>query len=204
MRKTTRLTLATTVVLVLAALAGCGGSDGDSETAADTTVSGSFAGKVAGSEAYVALVAGRGGTVLAFVTDGDSSVDWVNGVATGHTASLGNEGGATLDAKFSRRGVTGSFTRPQQPTLSFAAVPVRKPAGLYRAVEDFADGRYVGGWVVLPDGTERGSVRRYETPLARGEIDATAFHPGDASFTVPGGVLRPELVRPSDSLSLPN
>jgi len=201
MGKITRLAL--TTLVAAAALAACGGGD-DNETTEDKTISGSFAGKVAGSEAYVAIVAGRGGKVLAHVTDGEWSVDWVDGVATGETASLSNEGGATLDAKFSRRGVTGSFTRPQTPTLSFAAVPVKTPAGLYRAVEDFADGRYVGGWVVLGDGTERGSVRRYETPLAPGEVDATAFTPGDASFTVPGGVLRPALVRPSGSLSLPN
>jgi hypothetical protein len=201
MRKITRLAL--TTLVAAAALAACGGG-GDNETAEDKTISGSFAGKVAGSEAYVAIVAGRGGKVLAYVTDGASSVDWVAGVVTGRTASLSNEGGATLDAKWSRREVTGSFTRPQNPTLTFTAVSVKTPAGLYRAVEDFADGRYVGGWVVLPDGTERGSVRRYETPLVPGEVDSTAFKPGDASFTVPGGVLRPELVRPSGSLSLPN
>jgi hypothetical protein len=196
-------TAALAAVLLALVLAGCGGDDG-TKIAEDRAVTGSFAGKVAGSEAYVAIVAGSGGKVLAYVTDGEWSVDWVDGVATGRTASLGNEGGATLDAKFSRRGVTGSFTRPGKPTLSFTAVPVKTPAGLYRAVEDFADGRYVGGWVVLPDGTERGSVRRYETPLAPGEVDATRFHPGDASFTVPGGVLRPELVRQSGNLSLPN
>jgi hypothetical protein len=199
MGKITRLAL--TTLVAAAALAACGGGG---ETAEDKTITGSFAGKVAGSEAYVAIVAGRGGKVLAHVTDREWSVDWVDGVATGHTASLSNEGGATLDAKWSRRGVTGSFTRPGNPTLSFTAVPVKTPAGLYRAVEDFADGRYVGGWVVLRDGTERGSVRRYETPLAPGEVDATTFTLGDASFTVPGGVLRPALVRPSGNLSLPN
>jgi hypothetical protein len=119
-------------------------------------------------------------------------------------ASLSNEGGATLDAKFGRGTVTGSFKRPQSAALRFTARRGKTPAGLYRATQDFADGRYVGGWIVLPDGSTRGTVRRYETPLVPGEVDPTTFRPGDASFTVPGGVLRPELVGPSGNLSLPN
>jgi hypothetical protein len=193
------LALALTVLAV--ACGNGGGGDGRSTNRAPAR---SYVGTVTGSDAYVAVVIGPDGDALAHVTDGAYSVDWVAGVVTGRTASLSNEGGATLEAQLSRRAVTGSFTRPQSPTLTFSAAPAKAPAGLYRAVEDFADGRYVGGWVVLPDGTERGTVRRYETPLTPGEVDATTFQPGDATFTVPGGVLRPELVRPSSSLSLPN
>jgi hypothetical protein len=185
-------------------VAGCGGGGGDKGAAERQAITGSFVGTVAGSDGYVAIVVGARGDALAHVTDGAWSVDWLNGMVTGRTAALSNEGGATLDAAFSRRGVIGSFTRPQSPALQFTAVPVKAPAGLYRATQDFADGRYVGGWVVLLDGTQRGTVRRYETPLVPGQVDATTFRPGDASFTVPGGVLRPELVRPSSNLSLPN
>jgi hypothetical protein len=201
MRSAMRLALATVLPGLL--VAGCGGG-GDNGGAEPTPTTGSFVGTVAGSDAYVAIVAGREGHVLAHVTDGAWSVDWVDGFTRGRTASLSNEGGATLDARWSRRGVTGTFTRPQTPTLTFNAVRVTAPAGLYRAAQDFADGRYVGGWVVLRDKSMRGTVRRYEIPLTPGEVDATTFRPGDATFTVPGGVLRPELVRPTDSLSLPN
>jgi hypothetical protein len=199
------MTLATRFALATAllALATGGCTSGDPKATGRKTISGSFVGTVAGSD-YVAIVIGPDGDALAYVSDGAYSVDWVTGVVTGRTASLRNEGGATLEAQLSRRAVTGSFTRPQTPTLTFAAAPAKAPAGLYRAVEDFADGRYVGGWVVLLDGTERGTVRRYETPLSPGEVDATTFQPGDATFTVPGGVLRPELVRPASNLSLPN
>jgi hypothetical protein len=159
---------------------------------------------VAGSGAYIAVVVNANGDALAHVTDGQHSVDWLDGRLRGRTAILTNEGGALLDATFGRGTVTGSFTRPQSETLQFSARPSKTPAGLYRATQDFLDGRYVGGWVVLADGTGRGTVRRYETPLIPGEVDATTFTPGDATFSVPGGVLRPELVRPSSSLALPN
>jgi hypothetical protein len=196
----TRFVLAT--ALLALAIGGC--NSGDDKTAERKTVGGSFVGTVAKSDAYVAIVGGPTGDTLAYVTDGAYSVDWVDGTRQGDSARLSNEGGATLAAKFGRGIGTGSFTRPGYEPLSFTARPGDAPAGLYRAIEDFADGRYVGGWVVLPDGTERGAVRRYETPLAPGEVDPTIFKPGNATFAVPGGVLRPELVRPSDNLSLPN
>jgi hypothetical protein len=199
MSKAMRLAFATMLLPALL-VAGCGGGDG---RAAPKPTNGSFVGTVAGSDAYVAVVVGANGDALAYVTDGAWSVDWLAGRLTGRTAVLGNEGGATFDARFGRGTVTGSFTRPRYAALRFTARPGMAPAGLYRATDNFADGRYVGGWVVLPDGSERGTVRRYETPLTRGEVDATTFTPGDTTFTVPG-VLRPELVRPSDDLSLPN
>jgi hypothetical protein len=201
MRRAIRLAVA--VMLASLLVAGCGG-DGDKATAERESMAGSFVGNAAGSDAYVAVVVGANGDALAYVTDGAWSVDWLLGTRRGRTAVLGNEGGATLDAQFERATVTGSFKRPQSPALAFTARRGREPAGMYRAIQDFADGRYVGGWVVLPDGTERGAVRRYETPLAPGEVDASTFRPGDATFTVPGGELRPELVRPSSTLSMPN
>jgi hypothetical protein len=203
MRRATRIALAIAPLALV--VAGCNGNGNDA-AARPEPMTGSFVGTVAPalSDAYVAIVAGSKGDTLAYVTDGAYSVDWVDGTRQGDSARLSNEGGATLDAKFGRGIVTGSFTRPGYEPLSIMARPGDAPAGLYRATEDFADGRYVGGWVVLPDGTQRGAVRRYETPLAPGEVDPTLFKPDDASFMVPGGVLRPELVRPSGNLSLPN
>ena len=200
MRGVARFALAT--ALVALAVGGC--SSGGDKAGERKAITGSFIGTVAGSDAYAAIVVGPTGDTLAYVTDGAYSVDWVDGTRHGDSARLSNEGGATLDAKFGRGIMTGSFTRPGEQPLSVTARPGDAPAGLYRATDDFADGRYVGGWVVLPDGTQRGAVRRYETPLTPGEVDATTFQPGNPTFDVPGGVLRPELVRPSGSLSLPS
>ena len=193
-----------TVALVALLVTSCSDEGQGQGTARSKSVSGSFVGTVAGSDAFAAIVVGPTGDTLAYVTDGAYSVDWVDGTRQGDSARLSNEGGATLDAKFGRGIVTGSFTRPGEQPLSVTARPGDAPAGLYRATDDFADGLYAAGWVVLPDGTQRGAVRRYETPLTPGEVDATIFKPGNTTFAVPGGVLRPELVRPSGSLSLPS
>jgi hypothetical protein len=203
MRRSAALALAA-VALVGLAFAGCGGDDSGTRKSPAAAGTGTYVGTVTGSDAYVAIVIGRGGAALAHVTDGAYSVDWLDGARAGNSARLSNEGGATIDARFAGSTVTGTFQRPREPALTFTARRGEAPAGLYRAVEDFADGRYVGGWVVLPDGSERATVRRYETPLTPGEVDATTFEPGDTTFTAPGGVLRPELVRPSGDLSLPN
>jgi hypothetical protein len=193
------------MVLLTLAVGGCNnGGDSSDKAREPKLITGSFVGTVAGSDAHVAIVVGPKGATLAHVTDGGSSVDWLDGTLTGRTATLSNDGGATLDAKLTKSAATGSFTRPGFQTLSFTARAARAPAGFYRSQESFADGLYAAGWVVLPDGSTRGSVRRYETPLAPGEVDASTYKPGDPTFTVPGGVLRPELVRPSGNLSLPS
>ncbi|HKH25783.1 MAG TPA: hypothetical protein VKB11_01465 [Acidimicrobiia bacterium] len=184
--------------LLALAVGGCDNSGDRAGESEPSSVTGSFVGTVPGSDSYVAIVAGPKGDALAHVTDGASGVDWLDGTVTGRTAALSNDGGATVDARFTESAVTGSFTRPGFQTLTFTARPARAPAGFYRAQESFADGLYAAGWVVLPDGSIRGSVRRYETPLARGEVDASTYQPGDPTFTVPGGVLRPARVKPAD------
>lgn len=149
----------------------------------------------------MAVVAGREGGVLAHVTDGGSSVDWVDGSLEGPDdteARLGNDGGAVLEVSFAGTSASGAFARPAEEPGRFTAEVAAEPAGLYRATRSFADGDYVAGWIVLPDGTQRGAVRRYETPLAPGDVDPTTFTVGTETFPVPGGVLTPRRVTPSN------
>jgi hypothetical protein len=189
---------AAAVVLTLAA-AGCSDAD-DAEPAERETDAGSFVGKVEGSDAYVAVVVDREGDAVGYVTDGAQSVDLLDGILDEDRARLGNDGGAVLEVTFTEDGASGQFTRPQSPPLTFTAEPSEAPAGLYRSDESFADGLYVAGWIVLPDGTHRGAVRRYETPLPPGSVDATTFSVDDSTFTVPGGVLRIRFVEATDDV----
>lgn len=195
-----KIALAAMVVTLVVAGCGDGGGDaGGDETADPDPVAGTFVGTVEGSDAYVAVVAGADNDVLAYVTDGGSSVDWLEGILEGPrdtAARIGNDGGAVLDVSFTGTSASGAFARPGEDPQTFTAEAVDAPAGLYRATESFADGDYVAGWIVLPDGTQRGAVRRYETPLTPGEVDATAFTVDTKTFTVPGGVLTPSRVTP--------
>ena len=194
------ITLATMVLALI--VAGCGSDDNNgSRASGPEVVAGSFVGTVEGSDAYVAVVAGPDGDVRAYVTDGGSSVDWLDGFLEGPrdtSARLGNDGGAVLEVAFTGRSVSGAFARPGEDPRSFTAAAADEPAGLYRAAESFADGDYVAGWIVLPDGSQRGAIRRYETPLPPGSVDPTTFTVDTKTFTVPGGVLTPRRVTPSN------
>ncbi len=167
----------------------CSSDDGGSSSVEPRATT--FAGTTADGGTSVAIVVDEERDALAFVTDGDRSVDWVDGAVRKGAARLGNDGGAVLEVAIAGDVATGSFTRPGSDPLSFEAAAVAAPAGLYRSSEFFADGDYVAGWIVLPDGSQRGAIRRYETPLPPGAIDATTFSAGDPTFPVPGGVLMP-------------
>ncbi len=192
--------------VVFAFLATACDDSGDTTAASTTrpttppaTYQGTYTGTVPGSADYVGIVVGPGGDALAYVCDSGDSVDWVNGRLAGGRASLVNDGGATLDVQFTGHRASGTFKRPDSPPLRFTATPAGEPAGVYRAAASFADGDYLGGWVVLPDGTQRGAVRRYETPLPR---DGAGFlldlaHP---TVTVPGGILTATRVDPQTPL----
>jgi len=217
------------VALALAG-GGLGCSDDDSadttgagptttESAGDAEeLTGSYVGTLDGTETYVAIVVADDGDALAFVTDGDQSVDLLDGFVDGEGARLGNDGGADLKVSFvegatsddpSRPVVlSGTFTRPDEAPLRFSAGAAEEPAGLYRASQVFADGEYEADWVVLPDGSQKGAVRRYETPLPPGAVD-TVLDLGDLgdpddpgssealSVEVPGGILHPIYVDPA-------
>jgi len=195
----TRIALAVTAALLV--IAACDADDGGSRAVEAEAATGSFAGTVDGTDAYVAVVVGSDGGVLAYVTDGGSSVDWLDGSLEGPDdtdARLGNDGGAVLDVTFGDARASGVFARPGEELQRFTADLADEPAGLYRATESFDDGNYVAGWIVLPDGTQRGAVRRYETPLPPGSIDATTFAVDTKAFAVPGGVLTPHRVTPAN------
>ena len=194
-------TIALAMMTMALVTAGCDDDGGGRETAGPEPIAGTFVGTVDGSDAYVAVVAGPDGDVRAYVTDGASSVDWLDGFLEGPrdtSARLGNDGGAVLEVAFTGRSVSGAFARPGEDPRSFTAAAADEPAGLYRAAESFADGDYVAGWIVLPDGSQRGAIRRYETPLPPGSVDPTTFTVDTKTFTVPGGVLTPRRVTPSN------
>lgn len=178
-------------VAAVLALAACSGSD---STEADANT-GSYVGTVDASAAYVAVVVEPDGATLAYVSDGDESVDWLDGRVADDAASLRNDGGAVLDVTFTDDGATGSFTRPGVAPLTFTVEPADAPAGLYRAEKVLADGLYVGGWVVLADGTQKGAVRRFETPLPPGSVDPV-LDLDDPTIVVPGGTLTATPVAP--------
>jgi hypothetical protein len=136
------------VFLASVLLTACGGA---------SAASGSFAGRVDGSDAFISIVAHKNGKVTAYVCDGAIISEWFKGDLNGSSIDLTNANGAHLTADLSADSTNGTFTPSGGSALNFTTSAVTQPAGLYRAEETVDGVKYVDGWIVLPDGDVRGA-----------------------------------------------
>jgi hypothetical protein len=145
-------------LLVLAGALGAGGASGSGSAR-----SGSYVGEVSGTSAFVAVVVGRKGGVLAYVCDSKRIAEWFQGkVAKGRASfALSSRAGYRLEVSVAAGRAGGKVVYPgyYAPSYSFSATAARKPAGLYRGEKRASGKRYLGGWIVLSDGRQRGAVK---------------------------------------------
>ena len=149
-------------------LVGCGGGD------STPTVSGNYVGRVAGSNAFVAIIT-DGTAVRAYVCDGKPDgtltiAEWFKGNKTGDSVVLDSlNGTARLAANFTPDRVTGTVDVPILDPLNFQATPVSGDAGFYLYKSIHNSTLYWASWIVLPTGEQVGSL---STPL-RTSLDVT-------------------------------
>jgi hypothetical protein len=122
---------------------------------------------------YVAQVNGGGAAVaisvhhdkaVAYVCNGHAVAAWYHGTAVNGKLNLTGKNGATLSVNYRSGTATGSVTADGMQ-YSFSASPARggisaglRPPGLYEAT-GVVDGVTVkAGWIVLPNGSQIGSV----------------------------------------------
>jgi hypothetical protein len=188
------------VAVVLAALVVCGwaGPSAANGPAKTKTVEGTFVGAAQGSPAYVAVYADKPDKkgrrkVVAYVCDSQQLAEWFNNKdVKGNTLSLTSDDGARLKATLTKSAAKGTITLADGTKLSFAAPLANEPAGLYRAEQTIAGQDYLGGWILLPDGTQRGAVKRAQQVIANPFIDPNSA----PNVPLPGiGTLTPELQR---------
>jgi hypothetical protein len=138
--------IAVVLALLPAALAGCGGDDddgngndneGDRERQA-APVSGTFVGKLSGSEQFVAVVAAPAPKgqdrreVSAFVCDADQVCSWFSGATTGNEVVAKAEDGETeAEVSVSRKGATGTVQLPDGESGRYDARLATATSGLY-------------------------------------------------------------------------
>jgi hypothetical protein len=96
-------------------------------------------------------------TVVVYVCDGDDVSTWLFADATGDRAVV-QEGDTRLEMTLEDSGVHGLLDRAGAGPHGFVAVPASDEAGLYRAVATIEGRDYVGGWIVLNDGRQRGAI----------------------------------------------
>jgi hypothetical protein len=120
-------------VLLLAALAGCGGDD-EKKT---QPVAGTFVGTATGAKAFVSVVAApaREGEdrreVIVYVCDGRRVCEWFAGSATGDDFTVKSDGGGQAKGELSDAAATGTAELSGGETVRYKASPAAATAGLY-------------------------------------------------------------------------
>jgi hypothetical protein len=124
----------------------------------------SWAGTVKGGGATVAIVA-KGKQAIAYVCDGKKVEAWLKGSAVDGKLDLKGKNNATLTGTFDNRRAKGTV-KVGAKSWTFNVGVAKKPAGLYRAASRVRGAKIVGGWVVLPDGTQVGVLTADGAPQA--------------------------------------
>ena len=160
-----RSLVSVTVVLAAFAIGGCGteeerGDDGGRQTETRPLV-GTYVGTVSDSDVYIALNS-DGTQVGGYLSDGQQVSIWLA------TSDL-DDGRAELMARGDRARLGEAVLGPQSASgtveiggleHAFSAAPATGEAGLYRKVEGAPGqpGFEETGWIVLSDGSEKGST----------------------------------------------
>jgi hypothetical protein len=135
---------------------------------ADTTPA-TYAGRVSGSPATVAIVL-KDGRAVAYVCDGRRTEAWLRGSVVAGRLTLTGLAGARLDGNHDGASATGTVTVLGQ-RWPFRVAVAKPPSGLYRAAATISGARVVAGWIVLADGTQVGILTRADSPAPAPRLD---------------------------------
>ena len=144
-----------------------------SATAAGVPVKGDYAGRVHGGGASVAIAI-HGTQAIAYVCNGSVVEAWLQGTAAGGRITMTGKNGAQLNGTYYSKKADGDVVT-NGFHYTFSVPVVQKPSGLYRSTADVRGATIKAGWIVLPDGTQVGSVE------------------SDANAAVPSAVAAPAL-----------
>jgi hypothetical protein len=123
----------------------------------------SYVGTAQGTGAFVSVVV-DGSRALAYVCDGvpadpagtpPTIQAWFNGPSDGRSVDVQQPAGR-LQVQLAGTDMSGTLTLTDGRKLSVNGRIVDADAGLYRADVAGADGKAVAGWILAPDGQQRG------------------------------------------------
>ena len=88
---------------------------------------------------------------------------WFQGTAAGGRLVMTGKNGARLNATYYAKKANGDVVADGFH-YTFSVPVVHKPSGLYRATADVRGATINAGWIVLPDGTQIGSLESTPRP----------------------------------------
>ncbi len=115
-----------------------------------------YAGEVNGGGASVAISIHRG-QAIAYVCNGSVIEAWLKGTAAGGHLTMTGQGRARLSAAYRSKKAVGHVVA-HGIRYTFSAPAVHKPSGLYRSIAVVRGAKIKAGWIVLPDGSQVGSL----------------------------------------------
>jgi hypothetical protein len=115
-----------------------------------------YAGEVRGGGASVAISI-HGSQAIAYFCNGSVIEAWLKGTAVGGHLTMTGKNRAHLGATYKRKQAVGHVV-VHGVRYTFTAPVVHKPSGLYRAIAIVRGGKIKAGWIVLPDGSQVGSL----------------------------------------------
>ena len=115
-----------------------------------------YAGEVNGGGASVAISIHHG-QAIAYVCNGSVIEAWLKGTAINGHLTMTGKGHARLSATYRTKRAVGHVIA-HGVRYTFSAPAVHKPSGLYRAIAVVRGAKIKAGWIVLPDGTQVGSL----------------------------------------------
>jgi hypothetical protein len=129
-----------------------------------------YAGRVYGGAASVAISV-HNGQVIAYVCNGSVIEAWLKGAPGGGRLVMTGKNHSRLSATYSAGKYTGEIIA-HGTVYRFSVPVVHKPSGLYRAIAVVRGATIKAGWIVLPDGTQVGSVESDANAAAPSAIQA--------------------------------
>jgi hypothetical protein len=115
-----------------------------------------YAGEVNGGGASVAISIHHG-QAIAYVCNGSVIEAWLKGTAANGHLTMTGKGHARLSATYRTKRAVGHVVA-HGVRYTFSAPAVHKPSGLYQAIAVVRGAKIKAGWIVLPDGTQVGSL----------------------------------------------
>jgi hypothetical protein len=195
-----RLAALSALALVATALAGCGAEDRE-PSAATPLAAGTYAARVPGTDAYLAAVLDRG-HVAAYLCDRGGTALWFapRPHRAGRAELRWRSGRARLALAPAAGGVRARVRLPDGTLRTMTLAHQTGRAGIYRATASTQRGGLKAGWIVLDDGTQRGTTTQFIDPLsdlarnsAAPRLDTAT---GTVKFATAGTVTATKLTEP--------
>ena len=141
-----------------------------------------YTGKLEGTDAFIAVITSADRVVI-YTCDGQNFAQWFRArLVSSPLEVVSTDGEVKLTARISTRLVSGTLFLEDGKVHPFKALRSASPAGLFRSETLLEGANYIGGWVVLPNGEQRGSIMGGGLIRPAGAMRQTPNAPAQSSF----------------------